>query len=37
MDREPRIVTDRVRDSARVFWKKMNFDEQENGNYVWRK
>lgn len=31
------IVADRVRDSARVFWKKMNFYEQRNGNYIWRK
>jgi len=31
------IVADRVRDSARSFWGKMNFNEQYNGNYIWRK
>ena len=31
------IVADRVRDSARPFWGKMNFSEQYNGNYIWRK
>jgi hypothetical protein len=36
-DNYEEIVADRVRDSARVFWGKMNFNEQHNGNYVWRK
>ena len=31
------IVADRVRAGARLFWKKMNFNEQPDGNYIWSK
>ena len=30
------IVADRVRASARLFWEKMNFNKQPDGNYIWR-
>jgi len=32
-----RITADRVRNTARGFWKKMGFVRRPNGNYVWEK
>ena len=29
------IVADRVRDTARGFWKKMGFEDKGDGNYRW--
>lgn len=31
------IIADRVRDSAKIFWTKMTFIKQIDGNYIWRK
>jgi len=31
------IVADRVRHTATGFWKKMGFDPDRNGRYVWRR
>jgi hypothetical protein len=31
------IIADRVRSTARSFWKKMEFSDNNDGNYVWRR
>lgn len=31
------IVADRVRPTAKGFWKKMGFIDKKNGNYIWKK
>ena len=31
------IVADRVRYTAIEFWRKLGFEDKNNGNYVWRK
>lgn len=31
------IIADRVRFTAKEFWRKMNFVDDSNGNWIWRK
>lgn len=32
-----KIIADRVRSAARSFWKKMEFSDNNDGNYIWRR
>ena len=32
-----KIIADRVRNTAKSFWKKMEFSDNNDGNYIWRR